>query len=385
MVCGGHDMKREHTEFRGVYQRLSDKRVFKKKPDVCFDISYKYKGKLVWEKVGWLSEGYNAKMADQVRAERVRSIRHGLELPKEKKAPYFKDVASKYLMWAQKNKAREGKDDASLYKNHLSEFFDDKQLNGISSFDLERFKADLSKKGLSPASVKHCLVLFRQIVNKAIAWRLYQGENPIKGVKMPTVQNQKLRFLSHDEAIRLLNALSEKSETLHDMALLSLHTGLRAGEIFNLKGQDLDFINGIITVIDTKNKRTRQAFMTDSVKTILMNRKPASPDIYIFRDRRHGGKIQAVSALFRRVVTQLKFNKGVKDPRQKMTFHSLRHTFASWLALQGETLLTIKELLGHQALAMTERYSHLIPDHKRRAVLTLESAFNGEKIQEVVK
>jgi integrase len=70
----------------------------------------------------------------------------------------------------------------------------------------------------------------------------------------------------------------------------------------------------------------------------------------------------------------------VSDPRQLITFHSLRHTFASWLALQGETILTIKELLGHKTLAMTQRYAHLMPDQKRIAALRLENLFN-EKVK----
>ena len=70
-----------------------------------------------------------------------------------------------------------------------------------------------------------------------------------------------------------------------------------------------------------------------------------------------------------------RFNNGVTDPRQKITFHTLRHTFASWLAINGTPILTIKELLGHQSLAMTERYSHLSPDHKRQAVDGIEAMF----------
>ena len=76
------------------------------------------------------------------------------------------------------------------------------------------------------------------------------------------------------------------------------------------------------------------------------------------------------------MVDVLGFNKGVEDPRQKVTFHTLRHSFASWLALQGERLLTIRELLGHKSFAMTLRYAHLVPDEKRKATLRLEQAFN---------
>jgi integrase len=60
-----------------------------------------------------------------------------------------------------------------------------------------------------------------------------------------------------------------------------------------------------------------------------------------------------------------------------VTFHTLRHTFASWLAIQGESIITLKEMLGHKSTVMTERYSHLSPDHKRKAAERLEQAFNG--------
>ena len=75
--------------------------------------------------------------------------------------------------------------------------------------------------------------------------------------------------------------------------------------------------------------------------------------------------------------------KVLQDPRQIVTFHTLRHTFASWLALQGTPILTIKELLGHQSLVMTERYSHLTPDHKKNAVDGIEAMFM-KKISHVI-
>ena len=76
---------RKTTKHTGVYERISEERTHNGKPDVCFDIAYRIDGKLVWEKAGWLSEGYSAKLASEIRAERLRSLRHGQELPKQKK------------------------------------------------------------------------------------------------------------------------------------------------------------------------------------------------------------------------------------------------------------------------------------------------------------
>ncbi len=369
---------RERTKYPGVYRRESTERMVKGRPDICFDISYKLDGKKIWEKIGWVSEGYSEKLAADIRSERVRSMRHGEELPKQKtKAPLFKDIWMKYEAWAKQNKTRAGADDVSLYNSHIKERFSDVRMDVITSFNLERMKADLSKEGLSPATTKHCLVLIRQVYNKATAWGLYQGGNPVRGVKMPTLQNQRTRFLSHEEASALLTRLrGMRTPDLHDMALLSLYTGMRAGEIFNLKGYDLDFQNDIIRITDPKNKMTRHAYMTGTVRDMLQGRMPGKPEQLVFPDR-NGKKIASISKVFFKIVKELGFNDGITDRRQGVTFHTLRHTFASWLALQGESIITLKDMLGHKSTAMTERYSHLVPDHKRKAAARLEENFNG--------
>jgi hypothetical protein len=89
--------------------------------------------------------------------------------------------------------------------------------------------------------------------------------------------------------------------------------------------------------------------------------------------------MKAISKTFDRTVKCLGFNDGVTDRRQRVVFHTLRHTFGSWLAMQGMHILTIKELLGHKSTAMTERYSHLIPDMKKQAALALEQSFDQKR------
>jgi len=378
---------RRLSKYPGVYIRESEERVHEGKPDICFDISYKREGRKIWEKAGWASEGYSARLASQIRAERLRMIRHGQELPKEKaKIPRFCEMWELYSKWADENKGSD-RNDGYRYK-HLEGLLGEKRLDEISSFDLERVKSDMMKKGLAAATIKHVLVLVREIYNKAMAWRKFQGTNPVRGVKMPSLNNRRERFLSHEEADKLLMELGKVSKTAHDMALISLHCGLRAGEIFNLRGQDLDFQNGIINIADPKNKHSRKAYMTQATKEILRARLPKNPGDLVFKDRKNGNMIRRVSGAFQRTADPL-FNKGVKDRRQRVVFHTLRHTFGSWLAIQGTPVLTIKELLGHRSLAMTERYAHLIPDVKKEATLALERSFNesrtGKKVISIAK
>ncbi len=401
--------KRIRTGYKGVYQRESTEEIFKGKPNLCFDFSYKKDGRKVWEKVGWLSEGYSAKLADDIRSQRIKQVRHGEELPKEKqKAPLFSDVADKYLKWAENNLSEGGKYEQNRYDLHLKDFLAGKRLNEITGFDLERLKQALKQKGLADASVKHCLVLFRSIWNKAIAWGLYEGPSPLKSVKMPVPQNQRERWLTTEEANKLLKELKRnhqirdeykelKDPKWHDITLLALHTGMRASEIFSLRGHDLDFDQETINVDDTKNKHPRKAFMTSPVKEILSNRKPASPGDLVFTQKPKAVKPEAgttqepkeepiteVSRTFDRTVEKLGFNKGITDTRQKVVFHTTRHTFASWLAIQGTPLHVIAELTGHRQMAMVQRYSHLSPDVKRKAVKLMETGFNQSQKENVI-
>lgn len=368
--------KRTLTNYKGVYQRESSETVFKGKPDLCYDIAYRVDGKLIWEKAGWLSEGYSAKLASEIRSQRMKQIRHGEELPKEKKkAPFMKDAWDKYYAWAKDSKTRAARDDKNRYHKNIEPRFSEKRLNEISSFDLERLKADLSRQGLADATVKHVLVLIRQIYNKAILWGFYQGPKPLSGVKLPVPQNQRERFLTHEEAALLLERLKEKSPLWHDITVIALHTGLRASEIFSLRGHDLDFDQELVNVDDTKNKHPRKAFMTEGVKDILMLREPAIPGDLVFLNKK-GERITEVSRTFDRTVDELGFNRGITDNRQKVVFHSLRHTFASNLAIQGTPLHVIAELTGHRQMNMVQRYSHLSPDVKRKAVKQMEKGFS---------
>lgn len=397
---------RQSTKYPGVYERTAKTRIFKGKPDIAFDITYRFQGKKIWEKAGWLSEGYSSKMAAVVLSDRIRAKRHGDELPQQKKkAITFEKLAEKYLKWSAQNKNRAGIEDKSRYENHLKARFDNKRLDEISLFDLERMKSEMSKtktstgRPISPKTIAHCLALLRAMYNKGMDWGLYQGDNPIKkkrpGEKkgiMPTVQNARDRFLSVEEAKLLLNELKRnhqinkeykelKDPKLHDIALLSLHTGARAGEIFNLKGQDVNLENDLITLRDTKNTETRYAPITKEVKKILKRRMPNNSNDYFFTDK-DGRKIKEVSNAFQRIVDDLGFNDDIEDTRQKVVFHTLRHTFASWLAIQGTPIYTIAKLMGHKSIAMSERYAHLSPDYKKIAINSMTTIFSKASNQE---
>jgi site-specific recombinase XerD len=76
-------------------------------------------------------------------------------------------------------------------------------------------------------------------------------------------------------------------------------------------------------------------------------------------------------------LVELGFNNGITDPRQKVVAHTLRHTFASWHVMAGTDIYTLKELLGHSVIQMTERYSHLAPEALQNATRGFERAIES--------
>jgi integrase len=257
-----------------------------------------------------------------------------------------------------------------------------KPFKDISTFDLERLKKTMLKAGRAPRSVEYALTTLGQIFRHAERLGFFQGDIPTTMVKKPKYDNKRVRFLSHDDVHHLLEILKGKSQETYEMALLSLHCGLRAGEVFSLTWKDVDLDHGLVTLLDTKSGKTRTVSMTADVKAFLMEKDQGGKQDLIFPDRKTCGMRKQISKSFPRAVVEAGLNEGIDDRRQRVTFHTLRHTFASWLVMDGISLYEVKELLGHASLAMTERYSHLAPDRNRRAAAAMEKVFQQQKDDE---
>lgn len=372
---------REATKYQGVYQRRFDNRRDPRdgKADICYDITYKVGQRKVWEKVGWKSEGMSAQVAREIRVSRMRAVIDGEPLPRAAAQPdpisesaihTFGDAWKIYDEKWLPNIVRPV-NERGRYSLHIEQRFADVPLKDIKPLDLETFKQALLAKGLSPKTSHHVLCLIRSIYNKLIEWELYEGPNPVGGIKMPKVDNARIRYLTIEEAGRLLKDLKRRSLNWWRMASISLHAGLRLGEILALTWGDLNMDAGVIHVLDAK-AGTRVAHMNDSLKALFQDMPTGSPSSLLFPSRE--GKLLTgvdISKTFARCVNAVGLNKSVIDRRNKVVFHTLRHTFASWLAIDGVPLYTISELMGHSTLEMTKRYAHLCPDSKRDAVAKL--------------
>ncbi|WP_029459927.1 tyrosine-type recombinase/integrase [Solidesulfovibrio alcoholivorans] len=385
------------TKHEGVRYREHPTRKHGVRPDQYFVIRYRVEGKRREEALGWASQGWTAAKAAQALAKLQEAARTGegcvtlaekrkqaearREQERQEEEARARDLVTfgqifhdSYMPAARLNKSKVSCDkEDGFYRNWIGGVLGDKPLVEIAPFDLERLKKVMLEAGKSPKTTHYCLAVVRQVFNFAKRNGLFHGDNPVAFVKKPTADNRRLRFLTHDEADRLLSALADRSPDVHSMALLSLHCGLRAGEIFSLTWQDVDLGRGVLTLRDTKSGKCRAAIMTDVVKDMLSARQTGRLPSGLVFPSRTGERIVEMSNTFQLVADGLGLNNGVIDRRQKVVFHTLRHSFASWLVEQGVDLYTVKELMGHGTLAMTERYSHLSPDKLRRAVKTLEA------------
>ncbi|QTO41360.1 tyrosine-type recombinase/integrase [Desulfovibrio desulfuricans] len=400
------------TKFLGVRYREHKSRKHGIIADRCYSIRYKLDGKDKEEVAGWSSEGMSAEKAFKLLSTIRDNIRVGIEpksfagireaneeqakeaqredlLERAKILTYDEFWTTEYLPSAESTKKFASvRTEKLLFERWISPSIGKKALKELDTRIIDRIMAGAQKNGKSPATIRYILAVCSQIWNKALTLGLVDGENPVRRVKKPRQDNKRMRFLTLEEAHLLLEALKKRSPDLYQIALLSLSCGLRAGEIHSLTWGDVNFDGGTLFIRDTKNKESRHAFMTKDIEGMLKTRalKSASKAEFVFPSRT-GGKRRGVSDTFERTVKKLGLNNTgvervaadgrivaveISDARQRIVFHSLRHTFASWLVQNGTPLYTVAKLMGHSTLEMTQRYSHLTPDTLRKATLSLE-------------
>jgi integrase len=395
-------VKWKKTGSKGVRYYEHDSRKHGVRKDRYFAIRYSLNGRQTEEGLGWGSQGWTEKKASEERALLAVNRRRG-EGPRtmaEKRSLDNTDRQEKaekveqevrdsltfkklslgdYMTHSRATKSpRTSEREQSLLTLWINPIVGPLPLKSVAPFHLERIKANLAKAGRTPRTIRYALAVVSQVFNYAIRHDLYAGANPIQKVKMPRADNRRLRFLNREEAATLLAELATKSPDVHDMAMVSLHTGMRAGEIFSLQWRDVDVDRGIMTLRDTKSGKTRPAFMTDAVKGVFTSREKGLPSELVFPDR-NGKRMERISNTYHRAVEMLGLNEGIDDSRNKVVFHTLRHTYASWLVENGTDLYTVKELMGHSDLAMTARYAHLGENTLQAAVRRLDSTFQAQE------
>lgn len=314
------------TKFPGIRYRQHPTRKHGLQFDKYFAVYYRFNGKNYEEGVGWASQGWtlekvnfelgqlkrNQRKGDgpktlkekrELEAARQESIIAENELQKRLSYTFDQFFTESYIPQAKTEKTSWTRDQ-QIYASHIKDAFGDKPLQQIAPLDIERLKSTMFKKGLAPRTVQYCLAITRRVLNVARNHNVFTGDNPVSKVRMPKVDNRRMRFLSREEAETLLAELFPKSLPLYTMALFSLHTGMRYGEIAALTWGDLDLDNRTILIRNSKNTMQRTAFMTTAmVEAVQMLETGAKKDL-VFPSRK-GGRKPEPSNLFSRTVESM--------------------------------------------------------------------------------
>lgn len=384
------------TQFKGVFYRAHPTRKHGLKFDQYFSITYRLDGKQKWEGVGWASDGNTASEAkdlldellkNHTKGEGAHSLKekreHKRRMDAEKEATAqdeerrsitFSAFWDTHYWPMQSHKAKGSREaESGLYHHWIKPVIGDKRFSDVAEMDLQRIKSTMLKGKRAPASIKYAFAVISQVWTLATGGGYVSTPSPTKSknVKPPKFDNERTRHLSPAEVTLLLDGLKKRSPQSHDMALMALYAGMRFGEISSLTWRDVDFERGIITIRNPKSKKNRVAFMSSHIRDVLETKSSNGTAGLVFKDE-NGNRVGRISNVYRQVADEL-FNDGVKDRLQRVGFHTLRHTFASWLVEDGQSLYAVKELMGHSDFKMTQRYSHLAPDGLREVAKSLEN------------
>lgn len=390
------------TKFEGVFYRVSPKRdpnTGEKDRVYCFWYA-DAEGKGHWKTVGRHSKGIRAPFARSERARFLAELDAGRN-PAENAKTTVGMAVDAYVAWA-RNEGKHIDRPKQQYDLHMRSRLHALPIAAVTPGMLSRIKAELERtparlkkpkdkkqlaapgRNLSAQTIAHLFGFLRAAVYRAMATGMWHGQNPVASKRggpwrMPRVDNARLRFLTPEEANTLLEALAVKSPDLRDMALLSLKTGMRATEIFKLRAQDINQAAGILHVTGKGGIREQVHAPEDIIQMLLERDRVGGEYIFAHRDDLRT-PLPRISSTFSRTVKQQGLGHAGDDTRYAVTFHTFRHTFASWLAQSGKvTLLELQQLMRHESIAMTQRYAHLIPGQERKKLSIIDSMLNGPK------
>lgn len=273
-----------------------------------------------------------------------------------------------------------------------------KQIDEITAWVVEKERTKRLKEGkVKPATINKDVAALKSALSRAVEWKKLK-ENPLTSVKALREEGgAKVRYLEPHEEEALLAALDgrehdmrkarksgnvwrrERQRTelvdldtlpfvdhLKPMVLLSMHTGIRRGELFGLEWSDVDLNCAMLTVRGSiaKTSKTRFIPLNPFIVGVMRQWKEQTSGEGLVFESPEGGKFDNIKRAWQNVLARA----GVKNFR----WHDIRHHFASKLVQKGVDLYVVKDLLGHASIVMTERhYAHLAPQAKVDAVAKL--------------
>ena len=225
----------------------------------------------------------------------------------------------------------------------------------------------------SPATVVRYMAALSHAFTIAVKEWGWMEDSPMRKVTKPREPRGRVRFLSDEERIRLLESCKESSSPyLYPVVVLALSTGMRSGEIMGLTWDNVDLNRGRAILHETKNGERRAVALKGHALELL----------------KELGKVRRIDSNLLFPAKETKTTKPIdlrkpweaavqKAELHDFRFHDLRHSAASYLAMNGASLAEIAEVLGHKTLQMVKRYAHLSEGHTARVVESMNQKIFG--------
>jgi site-specific recombinase XerD len=326
-------------------------------------------GKRVAAKVGTFSA------AVHVYEQRTAAIRLGVLLPNSpRRGVRFSELAAEAIKFSEKHH-RASKDFKQRVNLAVDEF-GDRVAESITTRELQDWVDEMAEEREWTGGTRN---RFKSSLSTVFREGMRAGKitvNPARLIRRSKESLGRVRFLSYEEEARLRKAIAatlpgrikDEGESAFAQLDVALHTGMRKSEQFTTTWDQVDLDQGFIYLSMTKNGTDRFVTLNSAAVQVLRHlqerhkRLALPPESTLFHSKREG-LIKNPRKWFATALEQAKI-EGV-------TWHTLRHTFASRLVMAGVDLKTVQELMGHKTIAMTARYAHLAPTHKLQALETL--------------
>jgi integrase len=283
----------------------------------------------------------------------------------------FSGFVGDFLSYAQSSFAEQT---FLIYRSCLGQFLKyvgDIPLYSLTAKHLDDYKG-LRLKRVRPVSVNIEVRQIKAAFQTAVRWKLLE-QSPFEDVKQCRVPNRAPVFFTKDDFECLVSIVKEN--WLKEMIVFAVLTGMRRGEILNLTWNKVDLVKKLINIESGRSFRTkfdkqRKVPISDVVYQLLQQKATRSASEYVFLCKGKQIKEDHLAHIFKRYV-----RKAQLDDR--LHFHSLRNSFASWLAADGVSIYAISKLLGHSSVKTTQDYyAHLQPEQLHETVNRLSVSLN---------
>lgn len=279
--------------------------------------------------------------------------------------PIQKEISTKELFEQFKShKQRQVSESTMLNINSKLNFWFKLHKSGkFYALQLQEINKIVNNMELSPAVINQYLYILNQFYKYAISLNIIQ-DNPVKSIgKFKEIPRKVSRFFSKEEVQTIMNLCSD---FYRDLFTFMLYTGMRKDDIRFLKWENIDLDNEIIKFQSRKTGAPQSIHIHSKVRKVLTIRLQGPKSEYIFCNE--DGTVFSGHTWYNYFKRLLK-RAGIPNA----SLHTWRHTFASWLAMEGVDLLRISKLLGHKDIKTTQIYAHLSPGYTKESINKLWS------------